>query len=62
MSFAYPKNKDKKILNGLSFVVDVRHSAIIGTSGGGKSTIFQFIMRFYDPDEGTIFLDNVDLR
>lgn len=38
------------------------HSGIIGKSGSGKSTIFQLMMRFYDPDEGAIFLDGIDLR
>lgn len=38
------------------------HSGIIGKSGSGKSTIFQLIMRFYDPDDGAIYLDGVDLR
>ena len=34
----------------------------MGESGCGKSTIFQLLMRFYDPDEGKITLDDVDLR
>lgn len=42
--------------------IDCRHSALVGASGCGKSTIFQLIMRFYDPDEGAVYLDGVDLR
>lgn len=34
----------------------------MGESGCGKSTIFQLMMRFYDPDEGRITLDGTDLR
>jgi ATP-binding cassette, subfamily B (MDR/TAP), member 1 len=62
VSFAYPKDKDLKILQNLSIVLDGRHAAIVGNSGCGKSTIFQLMMRFYDPDEGTVSLDGVDLR
>jgi len=42
--------------------MNCQHSAIVGVSGCGKSTIFQLIMRYYDPDSGTIYLDGVDLR
>jgi ATP-binding cassette subfamily B protein len=36
--------------------------AIVGPSGAGKSTIFQLLMRFYDPQSGAIFLDGTDIR
>ncbi len=36
--------------------------AIVGTSGGGKSTIVNLVMRFYDPQQGAVTLDGVDLR
>jgi ABC-type multidrug transport system fused ATPase/permease subunit len=42
--------------------IDCHHAAVFGKSGCGKSTVFQLLMRFYDPDEGRIFLDGVDLR
>lgn len=62
VTFAYPKDKSVKILENSNIMIDCQHSAIIGKSGSGKSTIFQLIMRFYDPDEGAIYLDGVDLR
>lgn len=62
MSFAYPKDKSKKILNNLTIEIDSTFSAFVGESGCGKSTIFQLLMRFYDPDEGRITLDGIDLK
>ena len=50
VTFAYPKNPEKIILKNMDMKIDCKHSVIIGPSGGGKSTIFQLIMRFYDPD------------
>jgi ABC-type multidrug transport system fused ATPase/permease subunit len=37
-------------------------TALVGESGCGKSTIFQLIMRFYDPEQGKISLDGIDLK
>jgi ABC-type multidrug transport system fused ATPase/permease subunit len=37
-------------------------TAFVGDSGCGKSTIIQLVMRFYDPDQGRITLDGVDLK
>ena len=62
VSFAYPKDKKTKILKNFNLRLDARHLGLIGKSGCGKSTIFQLIMRFYDPDAGGITLDGVDLR
>ena len=62
VTFAYPKEKDKKIFNRINLEFDSNKSAIVGESGSGKSTILQLIMRFYDPDEGRITLDGHDIR
>jgi len=62
VGFAYPKDKTTAVLHNLNMKIDVKHSALVGVSGCGKSTIFQLLMRFYDPDEGSILLDGVDLK
>ena len=62
VTFAYPKDKSKKILNNFNGTFNMASSAIVGDSGCGKSTILQLIMRYYDPDEGNITLDDYNLR
>lgn len=62
VTFAYPKDKSKIILKDLNIEIGSSFSAFAGESGCGKSTIFQLMMRFYDPDEGRITLDGVDLK
>lgn len=62
VTFAYPIDKTKVVLKNLNFEIKTRHSGFMGVSGCGKSTIFQLMMRLYDPDEGRITLDGVDLR
>ena len=62
VTFAYPKEKTRKILDNLSMNFNLNKTALVGESGCGKSTILQLIMRFYDPDEGSIFIDGIDLR
>jgi len=62
VTFSYPKDKSRKILDGISMEFNKSCTALVGESGCGKSTIFQLIMRFYDPDEGRVTLDGVDLK
>lgn len=63
VSFAYPKNKDITILNNLTLECFAgKDTAFVGDSGCGKSTIVQLVMRFYDPDQGKITLDGVDIK
>jgi ATP-binding cassette subfamily B protein len=50
-------------LDGLSFSVGAGETvALVGPSGAGKSTIFQLLLRFYDPQSGRVMLDGVDER
>lgn len=63
VSFRYPARPDAPVLDDLSFQVAPGESvAIVGPSGAGKSTVFQLLLRFFDPATGAIRLDGVDLR
>jgi len=61
--FAYPVRPDITVLADLNFTVKAGETvAIVGASGAGKSTVFSLLLRFYDPLDGNISLDGVDLR
>ncbi|CAF1942165.1 unnamed protein product [Rotaria magnacalcarata] len=56
--FSYPSRPDVSILNGLSFTAQRGETtALVGSSGCGKSTCVQLLQRFYDPTEGSIEFD-----
>ncbi len=58
VSFAYPSQPDRLILEELDLVVAPGESvALVGPSGAGKTSVFQLLMRFYDPLKGRIRLD-----
>jgi subfamily B ATP-binding cassette protein MsbA len=53
---------DEPILNGMSFVAEPgKLTALVGPSGGGKSTVFNMVLRFYDPQQGRIVIDGQDI-
>ena len=61
VSFDYGDGKD--VLRRVSFVASPgQRVALVGTSGAGKSTIVSLILRLYEPQEGTITIDGVDIR
>ena len=60
--FSYPARPLAGVLDGLSFSVKPGEKlAVVGPSGAGKSTIFHLILRFYDPQTGTVSFDGVDV-
>ncbi len=61
--FAYPLDPETDVLHRLDLEVEPGATvALVGPSGAGKTTIFQLLMRFYDPASGSLTFDNADLR
>ncbi len=61
VSFSYHKNRDN--LTDVSFSLKAGQTmGIIGTTGSGKSTLIQLLIRFYDPDKGNIYIDGKNIR
>lgn len=63
ITFAYPSRPDTNVLNNLSISIPAyKHTAIVGQSGSGKSTVAALLARLYDPHQGAVRLDGHDLR
>ncbi|XP_053600258.1 ATP-dependent translocase ABCB1-like isoform X2 [Plodia interpunctella] len=61
--FRYPSRPDIKVLKGVSLSIKRGQSvALVGHSGCGKSTIIQLLSRYYDALEGTVYVDDMDVR
>lgn len=60
--FKYP-NKDEYILHGCSFTINPGETiGLVGLNGAGKSTIVKLLCRFYDPTEGEILIDGINMK
>ena len=63
ISFRYPTRPDSLALDRFDLSVAPGETvAIVGPSGAGKTTVFNLLLRFYDPEAGTIRVDGVDIR
>jgi len=63
VTFRYPARPETSALDGISLHVRAGETvALVGPSGAGKSTILQLLLRFYDPQQGSVSLDGTDLR
>ena len=61
VSFAY--RADEQIINDLSFKISPgEHVALVGPTGSGKTTVIRLLCRLYEPQEGRILIDGIDIR
>eukprot|EP00930_Biecheleria_cincta_P041883 TRINITY_DN28786_c0_g2_i1.p1 TRINITY_DN28786_c0_g2~~TRINITY_DN28786_c0_g2_i1.p1 ORF type:complete len:1523 (-),score=261.76 TRINITY_DN28786_c0_g2_i1:253-4821(-) len=63
VNFYYPQRLDAPVLQNLNLVCEPNTTtALVGPSGNGKSTVIALLERYYDPVEGAVFFDGVDIK
>jgi ATP-binding cassette subfamily B protein len=63
VTFHYPTRPDRSALQGVTLAVRPGETvALVGPSGGGKTTVIQLLQRFWDPQQGSITIGSTDLR
>ncbi len=63
VTFSYPSRPTSPALADVSFIIPPKTTAaIIGASGAGKTTLYQLLLRFYDPTQGEILIDGVPIK
>lgn len=63
VAFTYPSRKEIQVLKNITLTANKGETiAIVGPSGSGKSTLIGLLLRFYDPEKGTLFIDEKDAK
>jgi ATP-binding cassette subfamily B protein len=63
VSFNYPSRPDMPALKGMNLSIKPGETiALVGPSGAGKSTVFQLVLRFFDPTSGSVLFDGIDIK
>ena len=61
--FSYPSRPDATAIKGLSLRIEPGQTvALVGPSGAGKSTVFQLLLRLYDPQQGSVAVEGIDVQ
>jgi ABC-type multidrug transport system fused ATPase/permease subunit len=63
VAFTYPSRKEIQVLKNITLTANKGETvAIVGPSGSGKSTLIGLLLRFYDPEKGTLYIDEKDAK